>query len=273
MSNDNLYTAQFEPEHDFPPFAGQPRIYVIASTPRSGSHMLGHVLHSTGKLGWPLEYFSPRNFAEWRRQFNTVDVEDTLAELMRRRTSPNGVFGIKLHYQHVLALGGIERVRALLPDARYILLRRVNVLAQAVSYAKAKQTDVWFSGMQPQGDAVYDYRLIEQSIRKLLLDTTAWHHQLVTHGLPFVDLTFEEVVRDTPGATQRIADFLDVTFEPHEVPTQPRTQRQSDPLNEAWIEQFRRDYAGETLLASQNAAPDPLPRRVLRRLRRTLLRS
>ena len=270
MSSSNLYAAQFAAEHDFPPFAGKPRIYVIASTPRSGSHMLGHVLHNTRKLGWPLEFFSPRNFDEWRRRLDTTGVENTLAELKRRRTSPNGVFGIKLHYRHVVELGGIERVKALLPDARYILLRRANVLAQAVSYAKATQTDVWFSGMEPQGEAFYDYRLIEQSLRKLLLDTTAWHHLLVTRGLPFMDLTFEEVLRDTPGTTRRIADFLEVTLEPHEIPDQPRTQRQSDPLNEEWIARFRRDYEGETLLNGPDAAPAPLAQRVLRRLRRSL---
>jgi LPS sulfotransferase NodH len=273
MSSDNLYTAQFEPEHDFPPFTGQPRIYVIASTPRSGSHMLGHVLHQTGKLGWALEIFSPRNFAEWRRRLNTSGVEDTLAELKRRRTSPNGVFGIKLHYQHVVELGGIQRVQALLPEARYVLLRRVNVLAQAVSYAKAKQTDVWFSGMQPQGEATYDYGLIEASLRRVLLDTTAWHHLLATAGLPLMDLSFEAVLRDTPGTTQRIADFLDVTLEPHELPTQPPTQRQSDPQNDAWMQRFRREYRGEPLLNGHDPFPAPTWRRVLRRLRRSLLKN
>jgi LPS sulfotransferase NodH len=48
---------QFGAAYDFPDFSGAFRNYLIASTPRCGSHYLGHLLRATGRLGSPLEFF------------------------------------------------------------------------------------------------------------------------------------------------------------------------------------------------------------------------
>ncbi|EDX85301.1 hypothetical protein S7335_3000 [Synechococcus sp. PCC 7335] len=63
--------------------------------------MLEHALYRTNSFGFPLEYANPHNPVEWNRRFNTDSLPRALAEIQQRRTSPNGVFSIKVHYSHI----------------------------------------------------------------------------------------------------------------------------------------------------------------------------
>ena len=60
----HVYEEQFDAALDT---GGVPaRTLIIASTPRSGSHMLGHSMIETGVMGRPFEYVAPRNLARWK---------------------------------------------------------------------------------------------------------------------------------------------------------------------------------------------------------------
>jgi LPS sulfotransferase NodH len=91
---------QFGAAYDLAPYDGWPATYLIASTPRSGSHYLGHLLFETGLFGSPLEYLHPAHLATWQDRLGTRDVASTLRALFRRRTSASGWFGIKAHWSH-----------------------------------------------------------------------------------------------------------------------------------------------------------------------------
>lgn len=145
----NLYAKQFSESLDFPEVEGPTKIIVIASTPRCGSHMLGHAMWQTSQFGFPLEYLNPRNLSVWRKRFCSRNVADTLSAIERKRTSPNGVFGIKIHYSQLRQLGGFAGLAEYFPHACYVLLSRADVLMQAVSYSVALQTGVWIAGQKP----------------------------------------------------------------------------------------------------------------------------
>lgn len=135
-----LYKDQFSEAHDFPRVDKPSKILIIASTARCGSHMFGHALYQTGKFGFPLEYGNAANLAEWKRRLKIEDFGQVMSEIQRRRTSPNGVFGIKIHYKHIKLLGGFDNLGKLFPGATYILLSRKDVMGQAISLSIAKQT-------------------------------------------------------------------------------------------------------------------------------------
>src|SRR6186713_2298385 len=105
----------YEPEFDFPARNGPPELpWMLASVPRSGSTYVSHLLWATGCLGAPLEYLnfepsgpygfasdsSPRQAALWDR-------------VVRHRTSPNGVFGLKAF---PLQLEGVHEANPALVD-------------------------------------------------------------------------------------------------------------------------------------------------------------
>jgi hypothetical protein len=49
----NLYVEQFAEKYDFEQVTHPSKILVLASTPPSGSHMLGHALYQTESFGFP----------------------------------------------------------------------------------------------------------------------------------------------------------------------------------------------------------------------------
>ena|SRR5690554_247963 len=120
----HLYEDQFSEQRDFVESTPVKKTLVIASTPRCGSHMLGHLLYQTGAFGFPLEYANPRNLKEWHRRFALEDQREVFRNIQTKRTSPNGVFGVKLHYSHLSIVGGITQLLEDYPDPHFVILTR-----------------------------------------------------------------------------------------------------------------------------------------------------
>lgn len=239
----NLYREQFDPIHNFSEYKGIPKFLVIASTPRSGSSMLGHLLHSTGHFGYPLEYFQHNNFSEWKRILGTTGIVDTLQELIKIRTSPNGVFGIKLHYSHIRAIGGSKQLNALFPNANYVLVSRSDAVAQAVSYAKAAQTGVWIKGQQPISEnPEYNFDLINKKLLSVLRDTNSWRYLLSTKGFQFTELVYERVLDNVPQAIKLISNLTGVSLDIDSIPNKATTTRQSESTNTLWSQRFKEEH-------------------------------
>jgi LPS sulfotransferase NodH len=117
------------------------RLLVIASVERTGSTLLCSILRGTQAAGAPEEYLNiqTKNFARLRKMvgapklrlsqlpmalarlatgrypwkdissFSQVSFRDYLLAVARERTTPNGVFGVKMHWnqykRHMLDLG------------------------------------------------------------------------------------------------------------------------------------------------------------------------
>ena len=235
----HVYEEQFDAALDT---GGVPaRTLIIASTPRSGSHMLGHSMIETGVMGRPFEYVAPRNLARWKEMLGTSDVWETLREIMKRRTTPNGVFAIKLHREHVFPLGGIEKIEAFFPNPVYLRILRGNLLSQAISMSAALQDDVWISGMQGNGKtAIYDRRLIRQTLERLAVDNAVWDKLLA--GRPAMTVEYSEVVRDLQGTLRRISAFTGLPIPPEAMPEQPPTRPQATSRSDEWLERYRREW-------------------------------
>lgn len=257
-----LYENQFSREHDFATDARAGKFLVIASTPRCGSHMLGHALHQIGCFGFPLEYANPVNLPEWEKQLQRQGFPEVLDELMRRRTSSNGVFAIKIHYEHIATFGGFPALMRHFPNAFYLLLTRRDALRQAVSLSRAKQTGVWIAGQQasthpPQ----YSYQDINQSLKRVLMDTASWRYLLASHGCRHLEMSFEQASADLDGTAALLAGKLGI-----EAPSRtarPVTHRQGDELNQQWYERFLQQHrASSDSLTRQDGLLDKVFRRM-----------
>jgi len=143
---------QFGQDYDHPPFEGTPRLYLIASTPRSGSHFLGHQLLQTGALGSPLEYFHKPHLERWAAEFGTTDFPSTMARLYARRTSPSGWFGAKAHWTQFIPIAQRPNLLSFLGIQTYIEIVRRDRIAQAISFVIAQQTKAWISFHDQQGE-------------------------------------------------------------------------------------------------------------------------
>ncbi|GAC34239.1 Stf0 family sulfotransferase [Paraglaciecola polaris] len=245
----NYYQNQFSSEHDFSKVKRPTKVLIIASTARSGSHMLGHALHTTGSFGFPLEYTNPANFKEWQRLLKKETLPEVIDELQARRTSDNGVFSIKIHYSHLKMYGGFNGLRALFPDAYYVLLSRKDVLKQAVSLSIAAQTGIWITGQKAKSDSPkYDYIGIKNCLKNTILEQASWRYSLATSGANFLEMNFDAIKSNIPGAVSKVATFMDVGLTPEKMPLKPVTQQQSSELNNLWLNRFLQDHSDEPLV-------------------------
>lgn len=256
----HLYEDQFSESHDFPRVEAPSKVLIIASTGRCGSHMLGHALHKTNRFGFPLEYTNPVNLAEWKRRLRIDDLQELMAEIQRRRTSPNGVFGIKIHYPHIKQFGCFDNLVKCFPNAYYILLSRKDVLRQAVSYSIASQTGVWISGQKPVNDnPQYDFSHIDKCLRETILNDSSWRYSLAASGCNYIQMDFDHVRQNIVESINTIASFIGIEIDASEIPGEPVTKQQSNSLNVYWAKRFISDFNKSSELLS-HAEPSSLKR-------------
>jgi LPS sulfotransferase NodH len=245
----NLYSEQFDPALDFSTSTETQRVYIVCSTPRSGSHLIGHTLYQTGQLGFPLEYFNPVNLPQWKQRFKSISVEDTFNQIKRHRTSPNGCFGCKLHYEHFEALITTRQFDKLFSTPHFLLLRRRDLLSQAISLAKARSTGVWISSQKPISEGNYSFKAIEKSLRSIIQDNSRWSYFLARRKKPVMEVYYEDFAENPVSETLKIATFLGVDFDQEkDLKRVTIPLRQRNKSNQAWKER----YLSESTSAHEN---------------------
>ena len=231
------YWDQFTDRYDFPDFAGAPRLYVIATTPRSGSHFLGHALWESGRFGAPLEYLHRKNFQRWQERSGAERPRDVFDWLARRRTSASGWFGLKLMWRQYETWEEDGRLPFLPPVERVIHLYRRDLLGQAISFRIAQQTGVWAAGMAGNGrEAGFDAGAIVSAAETLRRQNRAWHRTLTGPAwsdVPRLSLAYEDLAADPQAALARVASFL-APESPPELRPSARTAAQTGARNADW---------------------------------------
>ena len=215
---------QFDSALDFPEPVDPSVRYAICSTPRSGSHMLGQLLYATGKMGCPLEYFNPGNLVRWQARAQVAGAGDLIRFLQGIRTSPNGCFGLKAHFTHLPALAQYIPLGDFVTRFTHVHIVRRDLLAQAISFARATQTGEWISRTSASDrTATYDGPLIRRCLVELARQHASWEH--LFHGLglrPHV-VEYESLAADPPRAIRDVASFVGIDLSAEvEIPG-PRT--------------------------------------------------
>jgi LPS sulfotransferase NodH len=112
------------------------------------------------------------------------DDDKYLDRVIVAATTPNGVFGAKVHWAHFLNLvaktalpagapaSAAERLQRHFPDLRYIYLVRRNAVARAISHYRARKTDRWQLDSRSttddaggEGKPAFDFDEIESFVR------------------------------------------------------------------------------------------------------------
>jgi trehalose 2-sulfotransferase len=239
----------YEAEFDFPLREGPPaQSYLLASVPRSGSTYVSHLLWATGCLGAPLEYLNfepagPFGFAS--------DSPARQAELWRsvlqRRTSPNGVFGLKAFplqlqalHEHNPALMA-QVMQTLFPrgeEARLVQLRRRDRTAHAISYARALASGIWRSEQEgsERPEPAYSREAVIRAGRLIDQQESAWGAMYRDLSIEPLELWYEDVLADPAKAIETVASHLGVAVDPAAAIAVPQIERQSQAGARAWAE-------------------------------------
>jgi len=252
---DNFNTG-YEGKFDFPPRSEPPeRTYLLASVPRAGSTYFSHLLWQTGSLGAPLEYLnfeaaSPYGFAS-----NSAALQHELwRSVLRRRSSPNGVFGLKAFPQQ---LEGLQQTnRALLTDVlatilprdrprHVIYLRRRDRVAQTVSLARASLSGVWRHDQEQPGTSqpAYSQEALEAAERGIALQEDVWASMFADLRIEPLVIWHEDMLASPENEAQRVAGHIGVGIDPGAHIEVPQILKQTPGDARAWAETYSRARA------------------------------
>lgn len=233
------------PDFDLAPPDGPVRTYVIASLPRTGSTLLCHGIWDTGMAGAPKEYLNSMQIRDWglrggkKRNHFLIGPLQTLAridipthlETVQGLRSSNGWFGLKLHRHHFEQHE--EHVRA----DKWILITRRDHVAQAVSWARARQTGRWASWQKESLPPVWSRRRIRAALAEVEALERAWERHFRDRRIIPLRVEYEQLIEDFPGTVARVLRYLDVPV-PAELP-RPALRRQADEVSAEWIRRYR----------------------------------
>ena len=237
---------ELSPDRDFPATPVRMR-YAILSSQRSGSTMLGRVLYETKLAGDPQEYFNPPLLALERKR--TGNAALTMGQFMqameRRRTSPNGVFGLKTHYAQLLAAFNTDKpnenvLRFLRRAEKLIWIRRRDRIGQAISQAVAIKTNVWSSEdsrFQREPDVkIHPFELIN-TLRIVSRDDVGWEQLIPAAKLQVHEVWYEDLVNDYENQARAVLRYLGIDKDVLVIPPPP-LERQGGELNERLRREF-----------------------------------
>jgi trehalose 2-sulfotransferase len=222
--------------------------------------LLCGLLDSSGVAGHPASYFNRKTLDyyadEWRiarSRDGRIDVAFVRAALAAGRTS-NGVFGGRVMAETLPELTSglaadaakssatdLDLLSAQFGRLRFVHLRRRDVVAQAVSWARAQQTHFWHPHEEvlPGGrDPHYDEELIGRLVAALERAEADWAAWFASHGIAPCDVTYEELAADPLRTVHKVLDFLGL-FVPPDRQLVVGHRRQADQLNADWITKFK----------------------------------
>jgi trehalose 2-sulfotransferase len=243
---------------------GRTDAYFICATPRTGSSLLLGLLESTGVAGRPEAYFRAPDEAMRAQQWQLAGADEGAfgyADFVRAArvagSTDNGVFGAKLMWGTLDEV--VDKLGVVYPDlagqdvallqkafgrTRFVLLRRGDVLAQAVSWLRAEQTGTWHvgdpgtNGHSPR----YDRDAIAGLVKMIDEHNAGWEGWFASVGVQPYLVEYEALEADLEGVTRGILEFLGLELpEGHAIV--PRHRRQADDLNRQWIDRYRGEVA------------------------------
>jgi trehalose 2-sulfotransferase len=225
----------------------------VCGVPRSGTWLLAHLLHSSGVVGYPGEFFWREDAGRNREAWGVSTFHDYLDRVFEVGTAANGVFAAKLMWgyfdEFMFELRGLTGeyeqsdlsvIRSVFPHPRFVWIRRDDVVAQAVSWSKALKTGQFAAHQERTGEAIFDFEQIDGLARAVRLHNGAWRRWFVGHGIEPFEATYEELCADRLGTTLSALAFLGLEPLAEAKIAPPRElERQASEVNAEWIARYR----------------------------------
>ena len=275
------------PEWDLPA-TEHTQSYIICSAPRTGSTLLAFTLAKQG-IGVPLEYLNiignPELQGFMLRMFDLNQDHkltiNNLAQLkllrskylekvLKRRTTPNGYFGVKIFGHHLQRMypdqtSLVPVVEQLNTPVKYIHLWRGDICEMAVSYYFAQVRQQWHSEMNKRRSnnqtPQYDFEKLLYYLQFLHEVQEAWKVLLKDiDPNKILSMNYQNLTQDftnTVQATNRFLGINDVDVPPESIKKQ-HIQEKVEMIErlkaecqtkEPWVFEvdYRIDYAGTIL--------------------------
>lgn len=188
--------------------------------------VIGAIRKTLGKNAWRnIEYFSD---SSWRAYLDCA---------ARLNTTPNGVFGIKMHWnqydEHMLRRGVTASHWS--APIKWVRITRDNEVRQAISLVRAEQSNQWNSNMSAVREPKYDETAIVTALETISQANKNWDKYFAENSITPLHVTYEQLTRDMDATVRRIMNHIET---PITTVPEPQTKRQSDTASATWEKQF-----------------------------------
>lgn len=212
----------------------------------------------------PAEYFNPRYFYGLMKRWHCHTVSSRLRmrlrgrrsglfrssprvlkqftnALARHRTDRNGIVGAKLHYGQYRDEMRLRPLEGLLPDLRYVEIRRKDRVRQAISLSRAKQSDIYRYRPDADDAAIYSFKHILKCHEQIIQEERGWDRLFQERGVEPVRVSYEELVDHHSEVITRVVEYVGGEVPPGFRVSAPNLRRQADARTSEWLERFQRD--------------------------------
>lgn len=241
------------------------KIYLICTTPRSGSNLLSSLLESSGMMGQPSEYLNTTGtIPRLAKKHNLVDHNSTISLrkyldfVLDNRSSANNVCGIKIFFNQLERFLDFPEMKEILRQCHFIFLTRKDLVAQAVSMYIATKTNLWKSINEDNSSSSfveYNGTKISKILEDLIKQNTKWFEFFGVNNLDYLEINYEEILDDSNKLCHDICSFCGVDVGNYEFLLESsRFKKQGDSLNERFVNIFYENY--KLNLAQQINSPE-----------------
>jgi len=188
-----------------------------------------------------------------RNGAGAFDYGDYVRAAVAVGSSPNGVFGARVMWGTLeeivtklgpvypdLAGADLELLTRASDHTRFVYLWRDDTVAQAVSWARAEQTQFWHEGdtALPRYEPRFDFKQVHALVQTINEHNAAWRDWFAAFDVQPHRVRYEALATDPAGVTRGILHFLGLHL-PADRVIVSQHRRQADPINDDWIGRYR----------------------------------
>jgi LPS sulfotransferase NodH len=227
-------------DHAFPPGVETQVSYMVCALPRSGSSLLCELLCNTEHAGAPTEFFDRETMERFQRAWGVDSFDAYVAALLAKKTSPNGVFGFKVHWEQFADTLVELDVLALFPNLRFVHIDRTDRVRQAVSFARALQTNQWASDHPVRNDRpMFDRAQIDDCLRRIRRGEEMWGRFFEQNRISPLRVVYADLVARPQPTLLGVLRHLGVTGSTNLASPPPTLKKQADALSDEWVRRYR----------------------------------
>jgi LPS sulfotransferase NodH len=216
------------------------KILAILFASRSGSNFLGQLLSSTGWFTEIGESFRPSQLTKIRDRYRLLDRHEAAQWMIDNRGTKHA-FGFKAGFTVLISAAELGFLPEVLDRTQFVVLRRRDRIAQAVSLVKSK-----LSGRnhtrQPVGRLLSDADYDPEAIACEIANIKEIEGQLVDFADRFGKAApivyYEDICARPQEHVEQICDLIELKVPPDYEPKVTLSVLRDD-LSALWVERFR----------------------------------
>jgi LPS sulfotransferase NodH len=240
-------TTSFDPE--LPATVQPKRGLVICITPRSGSTAISTMISNTTKsvdgfLGYPAEYFNLGEdvLSARANHYGCQNFEEYVEKVLIESTDSSGTFSVKGDFIQLYPMLSSQAFKAVAPNVSFVYLHRRDIVAQAVSLARAHAHGVWnSSGAFSNAFELSDEEIANWASMIVSMDA-AWSLWFSINKIQPVRVAYEDYIKSPYYAIGRMYETVYGSLDgfPALSPSEERVTRNAS--SAAAAEKFRERF-------------------------------